>query len=275
MIAIDAQTLLQLAPPQSGQRAERQREIIDGMGQALATTLDQYDINTPLRIAHFLAQTAHESDGFCTTEEYASGSAYEGRTDLGNTQPGDGVLFKGRGLIQLTGRANYRTVGDTLGLDLVDNPLSVNTPIVYLLVSCVFWQQKNINPHCDQDEILTVTRLVNGGLNGLDSRKAYLAKAKLLVAALASGNVAPPADDMAVLHLGSSGDAVASLQKQLSGLGYPVAVDGDFGPATELAIKHFQAGAGLQADGIVGAQTWAAILAQSGQAQAAPQQAAA
>src|ERR1051326_2343335 len=94
MIGVDAGLLFKLAPGQSGPRATRQHEIITGMGQPLAGTLDQYEINTPLRIAHFLAQVAEESDGFCTTEEYASGKAYENRADLGNVNPGDGVLYK-------------------------------------------------------------------------------------------------------------------------------------------------------------------------------------
>ncbi|HYZ61709.1 MAG TPA: peptidoglycan-binding protein [Acetobacteraceae bacterium] len=257
MLAIDAGHLRQLAPPQTGLRAERQHEIIEGMGTAFAATLDRFEINTPLRITHFLAQVAHESDGFCTTEEYASGRAYEGRRDLGNTETGDGPLFKGRGLIQLTGRANYKTTGDKLGMDLVRQPLSVNDPYVYLLVSCVFWSQKCINQYCDADDIISVTHRVNGGQNGLDSRKAYLVKAKALVAVLAAGNAAPPGGGMVVLHRGLTGDAVANLQRLLSSVGYPVALDGDFGPATEVAVKHFQAASGLTDDGIVGSVTWA------------------
>jgi putative chitinase len=259
MLAVGVTLLNQLAPLQSGARLARQQEILTGMGDAYAATLDSYQINTPLRIAHFLAQTAEESDGFCTTEEYASGQAYEGRKDLGNVNPGDGVLFKGRGLIQLTGRANYAQVGTKLGLDLVGNPASVNTPITYLLVACVFWQGKNINQPADADDVITVTHLVNGGQNGIDSRKAYLAKAKALLAPLSAGAVAPPGGGMPVLYRGLSGGAVANLQKALAAAGYPVALDGDFGPATELAVQHFQAAKGLVVDGIVGAATWSAI----------------
>lgn len=271
MLAIDADVIWALAPKQSGHRAVRQREIIDGMGAALTSTLAAYQIDTPLRIAHFLAQVAEESDGFCTTEEYASGNAYEGRKDLGNTEPGDGPRYKGRGLIQLTGRANYENIGRQLQLNLVKEPLSVNDPYVYLLVSCVFWQQRDINRFCDADDVLSVTHRVNGGTMGLDVRRAYLTKAKALAAGLASRSAEPPGGGLAVLHRGSEGSAVALLQQRLSALGYPVALDGDFGPATELAVRHFQAAAGLDADGVAGAQTWAALDTPAGKGAAKAQ----
>jgi putative chitinase len=256
MLTITAAIFSALAPGQSGQRAVRQQQIISGMADPFSTALDQYKINTPLRIAHFLSQIAEESDGFCTTEEYASGQAYEGRKDLGNTQPGDGVRFKGRGLIQLTGRANYQTMGDALSLDLVGQPQSVSDPHTYLLVSCVFWQKNEINTYADKDDVVSVTQAVNGGQNGINSRKAYLAKAKLLLAPLVASVALPPGGGMAVLYRGSTGDGVRRLQSQLSAKGYPVALDGDFGPATELAVRHFQAQAGLIVDGVVGAQSW-------------------
>ncbi len=258
-VAVNAEHLRQLAPPQSGRRAERQHEIIEGMGISFATTVEKYDINTPLRIAHFLAQVAHESDGFCTTEEYASGRAYENRKDLGNTHEGDGPLFKGRGLLQLTGRANYRAVGEKIDEALEARPLLVNDPATYLLVSCVFWADKKINPHCDADDIISVTHIVNGGLNGLPSRKAYLLKAKSLIASIAAGSVEPPGEGVPVLHRGIEGSSVVDLQRQLVSAGYKIALDGDFGAGTELAVKHFQAAFGLDPDGIVGAQTWAKL----------------
>jgi putative chitinase len=261
MVTVDAGVLKALAPGETGQRAARQAAIISGMVAAFATTLTLYGIDTPLRVAHFLAQIAHESDGFCTTEEYADGRAYEGRRDLGNVEPGDGPRYKGRGLIQLTGRMNYALTGKALGLDLVGNPLSVNDPITYLLVSCNFWTRLRINTPADADDLYAVTRLVNGGLNGLDSRLAYLTRAKALVAPLAAKAIAASAGtDLPILYRGSTGAEVAQLQQDLTFRGFPVARDGSFGPGTETALRHFQVAHGLAADGIAGPACWKALV---------------
>ncbi|NJK59907.1 MAG: glycoside hydrolase family 19 protein [Oscillatoriales cyanobacterium SM2_1_8] len=144
----------------------------------LNRTLREYQIDTPLRIAHFLAQIAHESDGFNTAEEYASGAAYEGRLDLGNTQPGDGRRFKGRGLIQVTGRANYGEAGRALGVDLLNNPTRLAEADLATRSAGWFWQSRRLNAHADRDDIYTVTRRINGGYNGLADRQNYLARAK-------------------------------------------------------------------------------------------------
>lgn len=140
-------------------------------------------INTPLRQAHFLAQLAHESTEFMYTEELASGQAYEGDVkNLGNTQPGDGVRFKGRGLIQLTGRANYQKFGDSIGRDLTsgDNPKLVATdPLLAVEASTWFWTVKHLNAVADHDDIEAVTRIVNGSrMKGLADRKEKLRRAK-------------------------------------------------------------------------------------------------
>ena len=142
-------------------------------------------IDTRLRQAHFLAQIGHESMSLVYTEELASGEAYEGRADLGNTQPGDGKRFKGRGLIQLTGRANYQAYGAAIGRDLTsDNadPTVVATdPKLAADVACWFWQTHHINAEADADDVVGVTRKINGGTNGLSDREAYLARARFFL----------------------------------------------------------------------------------------------
>lgn len=260
-LPVDAALLHRLAPRVSGRRAAHQAGIIDGMAEAIGGVLARYGIDTPLRAAHFLAQVAHESDGFSTTEEYASGRAYEGRRDLGNVQPGDGVRFKGRGLIQLTGRTNYGWVGRALGLPLTDHPEAVNDPHTYLLVSCEFWHRRNLVARSDADDLVGITRAVNGGLNGLDSRRKYLAAAKLQLAEHAADRVEAPRSGLPVLRLGSDGEVVGLLQQALARCGYPIGIDGLFGHATALAVQHLQTGAGLEPDGIVGSGTWAALRA--------------
>ena len=127
-------------------------------------------------MAAFMAQVAHESDGFNTTKEYASGAAYEGRKDLGNTQKGDGKRYKGRGYIQLTGRSNYDKAGKALGLDLVGNPSLAEDPKVAADVSLWFWKTQ-VKPQVpDFLDTERVTKVVNGGFNGLSDRKSYLEK---------------------------------------------------------------------------------------------------
>ena len=135
-------------------------------------------LDNSLRFIHFLAQLAHESGNFRYMEEIASGAAYEGRKDLGNTQVGDGKRFKGRGPIQLTGRTNYRKYGQQLGIDFENNPEIVAIPSVGLLVACKFWADNNLNALADQDDVTTIARRINGGLNGFEDRKNKLSMIK-------------------------------------------------------------------------------------------------
>jgi putative chitinase len=137
--------------------------------------------DTALRLAHWLAQCAHECDGFRALTEYASGAAYEGRADLGNTQPGDGPRFRGRGLIQLTGRANYAAAGLALGVDLLSAPEVAAQPAMAVRTACWFWQTHGLNPLADADNVEAITRRINGGVNGIADRKARLAVAKGLL----------------------------------------------------------------------------------------------
>ena len=259
MPLIDAGLLWAVAPRFRGQKGERQRAIIDAVGPALAPVLASYAIATPLRIAHFLAQTCHESAGFRTTEEFASGAAYEGRADLGNDRPGDGRRFKGRGLIQLTGRANYARFGARLGLDLLAEPEAAADPVLSLRIACEYWEQRAINAPADRDDLLAVTRLVNGGTNGLADRRACLRRAKDALAAMTAAAVAAAPGGRPVLHRRASGQAVVELQSALRDKGFGLAIDGAFGPATELAVRLWQRRRGLTADGIVGPRTWAGL----------------
>ena len=142
----------------------------------------------PLRAAHFLAQIGHESAGLRYMEEIADGSAYEGRADLGNTRPGDGRRFKGRGPIQLTGRANYqaftrwaRSAGRTTH-DFEANPHLLSQPEWGFLAASYYWTvaRPNLNAQADRDDLEAVTRSINGGLNGLADRRQRLQRCKQL-----------------------------------------------------------------------------------------------
>lgn len=178
MIKIGSVFLKEVAPCFSGVKAQRQAVIVAAIGPIYARTLASHAIDTVLRIAHFTAQIAHESAGFRTTEEFASGAAYENRRDLGNVNPGDGRRFKGRGLIQLTGRGNYRRLGARLGLPLEDQPTLAAVPAISLRIACKYWSDRAINAPADADDLETVTRRVNGGLNGIEDRGFYLQHAK-------------------------------------------------------------------------------------------------
>jgi putative chitinase len=146
---------------------------------ALVAGMTTGGMNTPLRQAHFLAQVGHESEQLRYTEELASGAAYEGRKDLGNTQPGDGVRFKGRGLIQLTGRANYAAFAQACGQDVVASPeLVAETPALAVDAAVWFWGEHGLNALADKDDVVGITKRVNGGTNGLADREALLARAK-------------------------------------------------------------------------------------------------
>lgn len=144
-------------------------------------TMTVFEINTPLRQAHFLAQLAHESGSLRYVREIASGKAYEGRKDLGNVKPGDGVKYKGRGLIQLTGRANYEAFNRWLnrsGTNVVEHPEELEKPELAALVAGWFWSRTGLNKLADKDDVRGVTRKINGGFNGLDDRMKHLAQAK-------------------------------------------------------------------------------------------------
>lgn len=210
--------------------------IIEGVAIFFNKYAGDYGLNTPLRIAHFFAQAAHESAGFRTLEEYASGSAYEGRKDLGNIYKGDGRRFKGRGIFQLTGRANYEKFGKILGVDLVKNPELAESPEISVRTALEYWKSRNINLNADKDDIVGATKKINGGKNGLADRRSYLRKTKEIY-------------------------DILSIQKALIKKGYDIVADGRSGRRTTQAIEDFQSKNNLHPDGVAGPKTRAKLLA--------------
>jgi len=167
----------------------------------LNEALPRYDIITPERIRCFISQVAEESASFNATKEFASGKEYEGRKDLGNVNPGDGVRYKGRGLIQVTGRANYKECSRVLFKDdtLIKKPELLELPKYAVESACWYWQSRRLNEICDQPDDWThtvthkdgttstytkfqqLTRCINGGLNGYNEREAFYQRAKQVI----------------------------------------------------------------------------------------------
>lgn len=147
----------------------------------LTTEMLSGNINTPLRQCHFIAQILHESGSLNYTKELASGKAYEGRRDLGNIIKGDGVKFKGRGLIQITGRTNYETLSKLWNIDLLDKPELLEQPLYAVKSAVWFWNSRYLNKFADTDNIRGITRRINGGFNGLADRMQFLDQAKKIL----------------------------------------------------------------------------------------------
>ncbi len=150
----------------------------------LLHTMDRYEINTPLRVAAFIAQVTHESGSLRYVEELASGSAYEHRKDLGNLEPEaldaahanhstSGRFYKGRGLIQITGFYNHRLCGKALGIDLISNPRLLCEPEYAALSAGWFWSTHNCNYYAGIPDFKKLTKVINGGYNGLKDRLAH------------------------------------------------------------------------------------------------------
>lgn len=167
-----------------GPRAKRSvcQGIIDNL-----SWLDKWGISAPHRLAHFLGQTGEESDHFATLREYASGKEYEGRKDLGNTRPGDGVRYAGRCPIQLTGRYNYQRFTAWLRKimpncpDFEQQPALVQTYPWALYAAVFYWVGHNLNRLADDNNIIPLTKAINGGLRGLDERIRMTVRASLIL----------------------------------------------------------------------------------------------
>ncbi|HEV2799999.1 MAG TPA: glycoside hydrolase family 19 protein [Pyrinomonadaceae bacterium] len=147
----------------------------------LNAAMREFQIATYLRASAFIAQLAHESAELRYFEEIASGKAYEGRKDLGNTQPGDGVKYKGHGPIQITGRANHAACGKALGLDLINNPTLITQPPNAFRSAGWFWDTRGLNALADQRLFKAITKKINGGFNGLADRQKYYDRALRII----------------------------------------------------------------------------------------------
>lgn len=243
-------------------------EIVDPMIGFLNQYMPKYEVNTYLRVCHFLAQAAHESASFRTLEEYADGSAYEGRKDLGNVNKGDGKRYKGRGIFQLTGRSNYQRFGKLIGRDLEGNPELAESPEVSVLTALEYWKSRGLNGFADKDDVETITRRINGGLNGFDDRKNYLSKAKKIVPSTFTFGAPklpePPQvikiDPIIVAKVGDNSTYIRDLQYRLLRKGQHLKADGAYGPNTELAVRNFQSLNGLPVTGSIDTDTLAKLM---------------
>lgn len=249
---------------------------------------NQYKINTPLRVSHFLAQILHESGGLTRLRENMNYSASrivevfgvnrhsaaitqsEAVTlagnpealaervyglgnprkakELGNTRKGDGWLFRGGGPLQNTGASAYRGIGDYIGVDLYSDPSLINDPRYALAGALWFWNKHKLNQLADKNDLKSITRRVNGGYNGYEDRMRLFNKVYKLL------------DDQTPAWTASKPNPeVIKLQKALNELGASLEVDGLMGPATERAIRDFQIANQLEVDGIAGPVTWSTI----------------
>lgn len=166
----------------SGARLDRAVKWLPHIEAAMA----EFEINTPVRQAAFLAQIGHESGGLhWVTELWGPTPAqvrYEGRRDLGNVEPGDGYRFRGRGLIQTTGRENFRTVGRVLGVDLELGPERLSEPELAARSAGWYWRSRGLNALADVGDFRRITLRINGGFNGLQDRLARFEAAKAVLA---------------------------------------------------------------------------------------------
>ena len=177
-MAITQQQLLQILP--------NARPVAGVFVSVLNTAMSRYGIVGQLRVAAFIAQVGHESGQLRYVREIwgptAQQAGYEGRADLGNTVKGDGSKYRGRGLIQVTGRANYAACGEALGLDLIASPELLELPQHATMSAAWFWSTRGLNTLADQGQFVKITRRINGGLNGQDDRQVLYDQALKVLA---------------------------------------------------------------------------------------------
>lgn len=158
-----------------------QQQRIDLFLEPLIETMREFEINTRFRVCAFVAQVAHESGSLNYVKELAPGTEYEGRKDLGNTQAGDGVKFKGRGLIQNTGRVNYEALSKAFGMDFISKPELLQEPEYAAKAAGWFWKTHGLNELADLPDFKTITKRINGGLTHFDERLEFYNKALTVI----------------------------------------------------------------------------------------------
>lgn len=177
-MSITVQQLLQILP-NAGTKAGVFVPVLN-------TALQRYQIVGRLRLAAFIAQIGHESGQLRYVREIWGPTPtqvkYEGRSDLGNNAPGDGFKYRGRGLIQITGRANYKDCGEALSVDLLDRPDLLEQPQYACLSAAWFWAGRGLNTLADAGEFDKITRRINGGQNGAAERQVLYAQALKVLA---------------------------------------------------------------------------------------------
>lgn len=268
--------------------ADQVRELLKGNSEtdewfeAMEEILPFYEINTVNRVAGFIAQCAHESNNFRVLQENLNYSSkaldaifgkyfvragrnakeyhrqpekianviYASRMDNGNTESGDGWRFRGRGVIQLTGRHNYTKFGSSLSITAEQAIKYVKTKKGALESACWFWDTNKINRYADKQDITGMTKRINGGTIGLADRKKHYKHALEVL----GGHWSPPKVVHSTVRKGSKGETVKAVQKALG-----AKADGDFGPGTEAAVIAWQRSRGLVPDGIVGPSTLRAM----------------
>ena len=265
---------------------------------ALYEILPMYEITTERRVAHFLSQCAHESANFKRLEENLNYSAkalravfgrYFGdapkrdadeyhrqpemianyvymdefrKYKMGNIYDGDGWLFRGRGLKQLTGRDNYTKFGESIGMTAEEAAEYVQSFNGAIQSACWFWDTNNLNDIADGDNVKLMTKKINGGSIGLEDRqRRYVVAMNVLGAPLDAHQEDDDddgddiLDDIGVLRRGSRGDGVAMMQEALG-----LEADGIFGRGTERALINWQMDNGLTPDGVAGPMTFEKLL---------------
>ena len=224
---------------------------------AIEKVLEKYEINTPLRLSHFLAQILHETGNFRWLEEIWGPTkiqlTYEGRKDLGNTQPGDGKKYSGRGYFQVTGRYNYTKYSKVLRVDLVNHPELAKKPDIAAKIAGEYWKDKGLNSFADKDDIINITKRINGGSIGIDDRKKWLEICK--GALMTKKEYLKEIND--TIHIKNlTKEQILELQELLEEKGHDVGkIDGIYGNNTLYAFNKYKEKHELTHPGYIGVTT--------------------